>query len=49
MPVNGFSFLSEKFFIDLYPHSRGKACTPGFAPKKSETVAPGWAFDPKRE
>src|SRR5437763_5017612 len=46
MPVNGFSFVSEKFFVFLFGYSDGRACTLAFARKKSGTLVPGSAFDP---
>src|SRR5882757_1615233 len=49
MPVNEFSFLSEKFFIAYVQQQLGRACMPEFVRKKSGTAAPGWAFDIKRD
>jgi hypothetical protein len=49
MPVNGFSFLSEKFFSIIVQQPLGRACMPDFVQKKRGTVALGWAFDPKRD
>src|SRR5436190_7649668 len=49
MPVNGFSFLSEKFFVFLFGYSDGRACTLAFARKKSGTLVPGSAFDPAHD
>src|SRR5437763_15580248 len=46
MPVIGFSFVSEKFFVFLFGYSDGRACTLAFARKKSGTLVPGSAFDP---
>ncbi len=49
MPVNGFSFVNEKFFSIIVQQPLGRACMLKFAQKKRGTMAPGWAFDPKRD
>src|SRR6188474_18153 len=48
MPVNGFSFLSEKFFIVfIVQEPLDRVCMLGFVLKRPGTVAPGSAFDPE--
>ena len=48
MPVNGFSFLSEKFFIVfIVQEALDRVCMLGFVLTRPGTVAPGSAFDPK--
>jgi hypothetical protein len=49
MPVNGFSFVSESFLSIIVQEQLRRACMSDFVQKKRETVAPGWAFDPKRD
>ena len=49
MPVNGFSFVSESFLSIIVQQPLGRACMPDFVQKKRGTVAPGWAFDLKRD
>src|SRR6185295_19374205 len=49
MPVNGFSFLSEKFLSFIVQQPIGRACMQEFVQKERGTVAPGWAFDLKRD
>jgi hypothetical protein len=48
MPVNGFSFMNEKFFSIIVQQPLGRACMLKFAQKKRGTLAHGWAFDLKR-
>jgi hypothetical protein len=49
MPVNGFSFLSESFLSIIVQELLRRACMSDFVQKKRGTMAPGWAFDPKRD
>src|SRR5436305_11867787 len=45
MPVNGFSFLSEKFLPIIAQQPLCTACMSEFVQKKRGTAAPGSAFD----
>src|SRR5574338_342568 len=48
MPVNGFSFLSEKFFnVSSLIESLGRVCMLGSAQKNAGTAVPDRVFDLK--
>jgi len=49
MPVNGFSFMNEKFFQIIVQQSLRRARMLKFAQKKPGMMVPCWAFDLKRD